>query len=188
MLAMLIHLSLLVLIGFSVLSVFGVIISHGFNSAVTYCVQGTCQTGSRHGRARKKHFFACKDGLPLRHPYILDATRISDGRVVTLKKTSRSVHPYEADIGQFLSSVPLASDPQNHCVPIYDTLQVPDEEDSLILVMPFLRTYNSPSLTDAQSHRKGQWYHPTGGKCIREPRSTSDIGYTRSVHAIETAS
>lgn len=77
------------------------------------------------------------------HPHILDATRTSDGYVVTLEKTSKLDHPYEADIGQYLSSEPLSSDPRNHYVPIYDVLQVPDEEDSLILMMPFLRTYNN---------------------------------------------
>jgi hypothetical protein len=48
------------------------------------------------------------------------------------------------DIGRFLSSEPLASDPLNHCVPIYDVLQVPDDDDKVLLVMPLLRDYNSP--------------------------------------------
>ena len=48
------------------------------------------------------------------------------------------------DIARFLSSEPLTSDPQNHCVPIYDVLLVPDEDDRILLVMPLLREYSSP--------------------------------------------
>jgi hypothetical protein len=54
------------------------------------------------------------------------------------------VHPYEADIGTYLSSEPPASDPRNHCVPIFDVLKVPDMEDRVILVMPLLRLFDSP--------------------------------------------
>lgn len=61
-----------------------------------------------------------------------------------LKKTSKSLHPHEADIGQLFSTQPLSSDPRNHCIPIYDVLQDPLEEDSQILVMPLLRSYDNP--------------------------------------------
>jgi hypothetical protein len=71
---------------------------------------------------------------------MMDATRISDGAYVTLKSIKPSIHPYEAEIGTYLSSEPLASDPKNHCVPIYEVLEVPDVEDTILLVMPLLRT------------------------------------------------
>jgi len=77
------------------------------------------------------------------HP-ILDATRISDGKLVAIKAIRKSVHPFEAEIGQYLSSEPLASDPHNHCAPIYDVLQDPHDEDKQLLVMPFLRQYDDP--------------------------------------------
>ena len=54
------------------------------------------------------------------------------------------MHPYEADIGKFFSTEPLASDPRNMCVPILATLQPPDDEDIQLLVMPLLRQYDSP--------------------------------------------
>jgi hypothetical protein len=54
------------------------------------------------------------------------------------------VHPYEAEIGTFLSSQALASDPHNHCNPIHEVLKVPDNDDRIILVMPLLRPYNDP--------------------------------------------
>jgi hypothetical protein len=76
---------------------------------------------------------------------ILDATRISDGTYVSLKSLSKSIHPYEADIGTYLTSRRLASDPANHCVPIIEVLNVPDVEDRIILVMPLLRKYDKPN-------------------------------------------
>ena len=57
----------------------------------------------------------------------------------------RSQNPEEVDIAQFLTSEPLRSDPSNHCVPIYDTLLVPDDDDLVIMVMPLLRSYTSPA-------------------------------------------
>jgi hypothetical protein len=70
---------------------------------------------------------------------ICDATRISDGTYVTLKSINTSDHPYEIDIGKFFSTEDHASDPRNHCAPIYDVLTVPDVKDRAILVMPLLR-------------------------------------------------
>ncbi|KAH9937743.1 hypothetical protein B0H21DRAFT_758128 [Amylocystis lapponica] len=94
----------------------------------------------------KKPWYNAEDLLSMPFPIILDATRISDGKMVTLKKVSKSQHPFEAEIGQFLSTEPLSSDPHNHCVPIYEILQCPDDEDTILLVMPILRQYNSPRL------------------------------------------
>ena len=54
------------------------------------------------------------------------------------------MHPYEADIGLFFSTDAIASDPRNHCIPIYEVLQPPDDEDKIILVMPLLREYYNP--------------------------------------------
>jgi hypothetical protein len=76
----------------------------------------------------------------------MDATRISDGTYVSLKSLKPSVHPYEVEIATYLSSEPLASDPKNHCVPIYEVLKVPDVDDCVIMVMPLLRSYDSPPL------------------------------------------
>jgi len=64
--------------------------------------------------------------------------------MVMLKQVSKALHPYEVEIAQYFSSQPLASDPRNHCVPIYETLQDPGKSDYFILVMPFLRLYNDP--------------------------------------------
>jgi serine/threonine protein kinase len=63
---------------------------------------------------------------------------------VGLKKVSKLYHPTEVAIGNFFSSEPRSSNADNHCVPIYDVLQVPEEESYVILVMPFLRQFKSP--------------------------------------------
>ncbi|KAH7907466.1 hypothetical protein BJ138DRAFT_1129149 [Hygrophoropsis aurantiaca] len=80
---------------------------------------------------------------PLRS-HILDATRTLDGTYVTLKVIKKSVHPYEAEIGQYFSSEPVASAPANHCIPIYEVLQPPNDDDRLILIMPLLKSYSKP--------------------------------------------
>ncbi|KDQ59039.1 hypothetical protein JAAARDRAFT_154270 [Jaapia argillacea MUCL 33604] len=95
-------------------------------------------------RGNKKLWFICEDGREFPFRQIIDATRTSDGTMVALKKLSKRDHPYEVEIIQFLTSEPLASDPKNHCVPLYEVLQVPDEEDLVILVMPFARRFNNP--------------------------------------------
>lgn len=77
---------------------------------------------------------------------MLDARRASDGSFVFLKKISHSVHPYEIDISIYFSTEPRASDPRNHCVPIYEVLDVPDESDVKVLVMPLLRKFDDPRL------------------------------------------
>jgi hypothetical protein len=69
---------------------------------------------------------------------------VKDGASVSLKKISKSLHPYEADIARFFSIEPSASDPRNFSVPVLSTLQPPDDEDTVILVMPLLHRYDEP--------------------------------------------
>ncbi|KAF9803611.1 hypothetical protein IEO21_09627 [Rhodonia placenta] len=66
------------------------------------------------------------------------------GSFVVFKPVSTKDHPHEVEIGRMLSAEPLASDPRNHCVPIYDVLQLPDNAEKVLLVMPLLRPYNRP--------------------------------------------
>jgi len=63
---------------------------------------------------------------------------------VGLKRVSKSRHPYEVDIGEYFSSDSIAKDPRNHCIPILQTLSVPDDPDLIIIVMPLLREYDNP--------------------------------------------
>ncbi|KDQ55756.1 hypothetical protein JAAARDRAFT_180569 [Jaapia argillacea MUCL 33604] len=95
-------------------------------------------------KGTKKNWVFCEDAqdFPLRQ--IIDATRALNGELVALKKLSKTDHPYEVEICQFFSSAPMANDPQNHCIPIYEVLQVPDDEDLVLLVMPFTRPFWNP--------------------------------------------
>ncbi len=74
----------------------------------------------------------------------MDATRLSDGKIVMLKRISDTTHPYELEVIRLLSSEPLASHPRNHSLPLYDVLDIPGEEHGNIIVMPLLGAFNEP--------------------------------------------
>jgi hypothetical protein len=62
-----------------------------------------------------------------------------------LKECELHLHPYEADIIRFFSSGDVASDPRNHCVPVYDVVPVsPEGVPAVLIVTPLLRQYNDP--------------------------------------------
>ncbi|KAK7681804.1 hypothetical protein QCA50_015151 [Cerrena zonata] len=84
-----------------------------------------------------------EDGLQLRHPAVIDATRLSDGETVMLKQVSHNLDPHETEITMFLASEPAKSHPRNHSIPIYEVLEVPGE-DLTILVMPVLDYFFKP--------------------------------------------
>ncbi|EPQ57111.1 hypothetical protein GLOTRDRAFT_137524 [Gloeophyllum trabeum ATCC 11539] len=95
-------------------------------------------------KGTKRHWSECEDGQSFPHRLIVDAIRVSDGALVALKRVPRANSPNEGAIGLLFSSDPLKSDPQNHCVPIYEVLEVPDDADSEVIVMPFLRLWYNP--------------------------------------------
>jgi len=74
----------------------------------------------------------------------MDAIRSKDGTRVALKHIKTTEHKHEVDIMRFFSQEPIASDPRNHCVRMFDILEVPDEPNNVILVMPFLRPFDNP--------------------------------------------
>jgi len=59
----------------------------------------------------------------------MDATRTLHGQAVALKRIKRGE---------------LASQPANHCAPVYEVLTLDTEHDRLIVVMPLLRPYKDP--------------------------------------------
>ncbi|KAI9067304.1 hypothetical protein FKP32DRAFT_1755210 [Trametes sanguinea] len=95
-------------------------------------------------RGTKRDPDECEDGLRWMRRQIMDAQRTSDGTIVILKLIEKSLHPYEIDIAQMFSAEPLASDPRNHCIPIYDLLQSPTNNNVAFMVMLYLRQYNDP--------------------------------------------
>ncbi len=73
---------------------------------------------------------------------VIDATRMSDGTLVYLKRTPSNSQ--ELQILSYLSSEALRLDPRNRCVPLLDVLQDPLDPDTTFMVMPFLRYITSP--------------------------------------------
>ena len=73
---------------------------------------------------------------------VMDATRISDGKLVSLKRVKSSSQ--EIVIASLLSSEGLRKDPRNHCVPILDIIPIPNSDDEVIVVMLFLREATQP--------------------------------------------
>ncbi|RDX54890.1 hypothetical protein OH76DRAFT_1397195 [Lentinus brumalis] len=80
----------------------------------------------------------CEDGKSTFRTTTMDAIRVADGRIVSLKQVKKSNNPTEQDIIRFFSEEPLASDPHNHSVPLYEVLQSPIDADVIFLVMPYL--------------------------------------------------
>ncbi|EDR05086.1 uncharacterized protein LACBIDRAFT_330194 [Laccaria bicolor S238N-H82] len=75
---------------------------------------------------------------------VQDAVRKVNNQQVILKKVDTRRYPHEEEISSYFSSKELSDIPQNHCVPILETIRVPDEEHVVILVMPLLRPCKDP--------------------------------------------
>ncbi|KAJ7734569.1 kinase-like domain-containing protein [Mycena maculata] len=86
------------------------------------------------------------DDHTAQHPrkHIMDAERISDGQEVMLKWVSRRTHPCEVEIGCLFSTPSSSNNPRNHCIPILDVLQDPQDDDKQIIVMPRLIRFDEP--------------------------------------------
>ncbi|KAF8872165.1 kinase-like domain-containing protein [Infundibulicybe gibba] len=97
-----------------------------------------------------KSWIGCEDGqirmacLIFQWHHLMDATRTSDQATVVLKRIVLTKYPHEVPIAQMFSSEPLQKDPHNRCVPVYEVLPVPGEDDIALLVMPFLIGLSQP--------------------------------------------
>ena len=74
----------------------------------------------------------------------MDAVRIKDNEMVMIKHLKKSLHTTESDIGAYFSSPPRSSDPRNHCCPVFEVLNDPNDPDIQFIVMPQLRNYRDP--------------------------------------------
>ncbi|RPD52343.1 hypothetical protein L227DRAFT_537172 [Lentinus tigrinus ALCF2SS1-6] len=98
-------------------------------------------------KGTKKTIISCEDGMRLMHTQVIDAVRTKDDEMVAIKQIDRSDHPYEVEIGRYLTTPPLSDNPRNHCVPYLEVLQDPYVANIQLVVMPLLREYNDPPFT-----------------------------------------
>ncbi|KAF8996494.1 hypothetical protein BDQ17DRAFT_1514116 [Cyathus striatus] len=75
---------------------------------------------------------------------LLDVLRVSDGKLVALKKVDVSENPDEVGIGCFFSSDLLAAQSKNQCIPLYDVIRIPDSPGHVLLVMPMMVRFYEP--------------------------------------------
>ena len=80
--------------------------------------------------------------LPQLRTHLVDATRMSDGKLVYIKRVKTG--DKESAIARMLSSEALLADPRNHSVPIIDTFMDNDDPNTSYIVMPFLRLFDDP--------------------------------------------
>ncbi|THU85933.1 kinase-like protein [Dendrothele bispora CBS 962.96] len=90
--------------------------------------------------------FAFEDAYKAKETlHLMDALRISDGLMVMIKKVE--VNDLENPTREIRMSRLLCSglfsldDSQNHCVPMYEILQLPEDNRTHLLVMPFLEPW-----------------------------------------------
>lgn len=94
-----------------------------------------------YGHLVRAHSFThCSWQMPILK--VMDATRVSDGRIVILKRLNRIQFPNEIDITRYLSQEGFLEDKRNHCVSLLDIID-PGEGNEVFLVMPLLRPFDS---------------------------------------------
>ncbi|KAF9481587.1 hypothetical protein BDN70DRAFT_803046, partial [Pholiota conissans] len=87
----------------------------------------------------------CEDRFSVLSSVVIDATSIKDNKPKMLKKILRhAIDSDEKRIALYLCSPELASDPENHCVPIDEVLSIPGDDVYEILVMPRLAQFDFP--------------------------------------------
>ncbi len=75
----------------------------------------------------------------------MDATRIRDGHPVMLKKVLPGDGPHELRINQLFSSPEHSNKGDNHCAPLLDVIELPENFGTQkLMVFPLLRPFNQP--------------------------------------------
>ncbi|TFK83401.1 hypothetical protein K466DRAFT_498538 [Polyporus arcularius HHB13444] len=85
----------------------------------------------------KKDPSECEDGYCQLRLTVMQATRISDSRIVVLKQIWEENTPTEVEITRFFSNKRNAANPENHSAFVYEVLQSPIYKVAF-LVMPYL--------------------------------------------------
>jgi len=87
------------------------------------------------------HWFTKFFVLTASQTHLVDAYT-DDGKFVCIKRIRRNVE--ETRIAQMLSTEELRADPKNHCIPIIEVIDDPDNDSISYMVMPLLRVADSP--------------------------------------------
>ncbi|KAI9445849.1 hypothetical protein BJY52DRAFT_1314448 [Lactarius psammicola] len=91
--------------------------------------------------------FSVGDERPCLSLAAMDAIRLHDGKRVTLKKVLPEEGPHELQISQMFSSVEVATDPGNHCVPLLDIIELsPRSGSQKLMVFPRLCPFDRPPI------------------------------------------
>ena len=105
----------------------------------------------------------------------MDATRVSDGKLVFIKKIARGGR--ERKIIDYLTVKDRADDEKNHCVPVLDHFIDDQEQHTEFLVMPILRRFNNPPFSFVDEVvdfvRAFSCAHSLKCSCRPTPRHTS---------------
>jgi len=112
--------------------------------------------------------------------HLMDARRISDGQIVMLKRVNARKKMKEVEMARRLLTEPYLSDPCNHCIPIYDILTLPEEDGTVLLVMPFVYPWElQPKLKTigetVEFLRQIFEVGLTSSRCIVSPNFSRDI-------------
>ncbi|TCD66664.1 hypothetical protein EIP91_001082 [Steccherinum ochraceum] len=86
--------------------------------------------------------YSCEDSIMSLEDQILDAVRLRDNLTVAIKIVSSASE--EITIARLLSSAESSRNPNNHCVPIEDVIPDPLNPNKSLLIMPYLRPFDSP--------------------------------------------
>ncbi|RDB20142.1 hypothetical protein Hypma_012977 [Hypsizygus marmoreus] len=86
----------------------------------------------------------CTDSIEQILYMVLDAKRLRDGTNVCIKRIEPESKTEEVNIARYLSSAQMLRDPNNHCVPVWDSFRDPILPHVEYLVMPILRPFDSP--------------------------------------------
>ncbi|TFK22799.1 hypothetical protein FA15DRAFT_643594 [Coprinopsis marcescibilis] len=84
------------------------------------------------------------DSIALTKEDLIDAIQVSDDQHVVLKRVNKTRYPHETKIMKYFSEGEIAKDPRNHCVPVLDVLQAPNDDGHEIVIIPVLREFDSP--------------------------------------------
>ncbi|KAH9476241.1 hypothetical protein JR316_0011812 [Psilocybe cubensis] len=92
----------------------------------------------------KKSLLDTEDYIRRAHTPVMDAIRLTDKKGVMMKKVKKQDNKWDTElaIAQYVSSPELLSHPDNHCVPIYEVLDIPSDNDHVIIVMPLLYPFH----------------------------------------------